>query len=262
MVCCCNSKDHPRLRGEKCRTVFEHCPSPGSPPLTRGKAPRPPVVGGSTGITPAYAGKRSFMQAFKQINEDHPRLRGEKLPAHRRCILRSGSPPLTRGKVTVPGKLLPKRRITPAYAGKSRLEITADQIYEDHPRLRGEKTAKRRRAGCRAGSPPLTRGKAVGTTYTFKPGRITPAYAGKSVLRRYCKRFQRDHPRLRGEKFQVELPTRPSRGITPAYAGKSTVVLLVQILHGDHPRLRGEKKAVKFFTLLYLGSPPLTRGKD
>ena len=70
---------------------------------------------------------------------------------------------------------------------------------------------------------------------------ITPAYAGKSSNKKYLEDYDRDHPRVCGEKFicciwiirQVGSPPRmrgkgregqgeSSRaGITPAYAGKS-----------------------------------------
>ena len=52
-------------------------------------------------------------------------------------------------------------RITPAYAGKSRLHRRSSANPEDHPRLCGE--------------------KATQIKDSLKNYRITPAYAGKSV---------------------------------------------------------------------------------
>ena len=52
------SKDHPRLRGEKPAPRFFAVRWRGSPPLTRGKVSSPPLNLKSTRITPAYAGKR------------------------------------------------------------------------------------------------------------------------------------------------------------------------------------------------------------
>ena len=50
----------------------------GSPPLTRGKAPRFVFVHLFFGITPAYAGKSEEILCPCEQHQDHPRLRGEK----------------------------------------------------------------------------------------------------------------------------------------------------------------------------------------
>ena len=59
-----------------------------------------------------------------------------------------------------------RRRITPAYAGKSRHGKKVQTLSWDHPRLCGEKI--------------------VAKTLGYVEGRITPAYAGKSRLPAYC----------------------------------------------------------------------------
>ena len=50
--------------------------------------------------------------------------------------------------------------ITPAYAGKRELVDTDSTSGKDHPRLRGEKSARAVSRCVVVGSPPLTRGKA------------------------------------------------------------------------------------------------------
>ena len=85
------------------------------------------------------------------------------------------------------------------------------------------------------------RGKDYRAIQSKQAGGITPAYAGKSAVRRFQHFPHRDHPRVCGEKkisefndvFYLGSPPRmrgkgravdvksPSRGITPAYAGKS-----------------------------------------
>ena len=55
------------------------------------------------------------------------------------------------------------------------------------------------------GSPPLTRGKEVYFTLAKPVLGITPAYAGKRLIRRLLLGKARDHPRLRGEKLQIAL---------------------------------------------------------
>ena len=54
------SWDHPRTRGEKFLCSFCILVGKGSPPHTRGKAPKETVLTCVPGITPAHAGKRLF----------------------------------------------------------------------------------------------------------------------------------------------------------------------------------------------------------
>ena len=91
--------------------------------------------------------------------------------------------------------------------------------------------------------------------------RITPAYAGKSILLVFQSAVNRDHPRICGEKLIAVCPPFSSLGspphmrgkdgfapfysvrlgITPAYAGKSEEDSLGEALVWDHPRICGEK---------------------
>ena len=132
-------------------------------------------------------------------------------------------------------------RITPAYAGKSRLTAQALQAEQDHPRLCGEKIAAAVLNLTVTGSPPPMRGKVFLPRGAGLVIRITPAYAGKSRPYIFITSASRDHPRLCGEKFVSVLsktglsgsppPMRGKvlgasvhslrQGITPAYAGKS-----------------------------------------
>ena len=50
-------------------------------------------------------------------------------------------------------------RITPAYAGKSFFDDPPESLFEDHPRLCGEKVRQSRTCGSGQGSPPPMRGK-------------------------------------------------------------------------------------------------------
>ena len=132
-------------------------------------------------ITPAYAGKRKPLANGNTQQEDHPRLRGEKVRIGSQYEVTRGSPPLTRGKESTAHAFSNNNRITPAYAGKSPFLLFGFLLCWDHPRLRGEKprTARRHRAGL--GSPPLTRGKVPSLHSLNMYFGITPAYAGKSV---------------------------------------------------------------------------------
>ena len=87
-----------------------------------------------------------------------------------------------RGKDTVPEQDIVDARITPAYAGKSRLRSKVERNNWDHPRLCGEKVRKIILIRCQTGSPPPMRGKEDGREREIIYDRITPAYAGKSFL--------------------------------------------------------------------------------
>ena len=125
------------------------------------------------------------------------------------------------------------------------------------------------------------RGKAASQTFQTSSFRITPAYAGKSLITPKYLQYPKDHPRLCGEKHcRFHLVCRklgsppPMRGkanpenkpnvnhrITPAYAGKSNPTRTWTLVTEDHPRLCGEKGFGLFPQPLYLGSPPPMRGK-
>ena len=133
------AQDHPRIRGEKVCPITLKEANAGSPPHTRGKADS--IYGKSQAprITPAYAGKRELRTGHAVATEDHPRIRGEKDLVIIFKALSQGSPPHTRGKVSLLLTFREDMRITPAYAGKSFRESWRWRRARDHPRIRGEK---------------------------------------------------------------------------------------------------------------------------
>ena len=153
----------------------------------------------------------------------------------------AGSPPPMRGKAGTYREYFDTVRITPAYAGKRKTKAGYHTVTRDHPRLCGEKGEKVGDAIGGAGSPPPMRGKAAFPWQKVRLRRITPAYAGKSIIGIAKNPLCRDHPRLCGEKASRTLGQAlragsppPMRGkadcmmfcrfrrrITPAYAGKS-----------------------------------------
>ena len=88
----------------------------------RGKVQRVQPCQPSAGITPAYAGKSDSAGGMYPQRRDHPRLCGEKRTLESAGIVIGGSPPPMRGKVQYFPFCLPWDRITPAYAGKSRMK--------------------------------------------------------------------------------------------------------------------------------------------
>ena len=64
-----------------------------------------------------------------------------------------------RGKVVVQSAEHFDQGITPAYAGKSSFTNFSNFIFQDHPRLCGEKLVTSGNSGIGLGSPPPMRGK-------------------------------------------------------------------------------------------------------
>ena len=125
------------------------------------------------------------------------------------------------------------------------------------------------------------RGKVAYTDLQRPSPGITPAYAGKSLLKLLHHVGLRDHPRVCGEKaYSLVIngsewgspPRMRGKGtkrcssrrggrITPAYAGKSKRIAPSSVLFGDHPRVCGEKDASAVKLYVTSGSPPRMRGK-
>ena len=195
-----NTRDHPRVCGEKCEPKHDLFNEQGSPPRMRGKGIS--VVGmiQLIGITPAYAGKSfTFPMAFADA-KDHPRVCGEKSAKLVFPQKTAGSPPRMRGKASGQHGADFAAGITPAYAGKSWLPESQSQPSRDHPRVCGEKAQLPQWSLNRLGSPPRMRGKACCWPSLPRRDRITPAYAGKSLFRPRRRPAAWDHPRVCGEK--------------------------------------------------------------
>ena len=127
----------------------------------RGKGDPAARTSTCTRITPAYAGKSSAFIRSSPVNQDHPRLCGEKSAE----IMAEHD----------------AEGITPAYAGKRVPKIPQTQRTRDHPRLCGEKLISSIFASSVLGSPPPMRGKGILIRNVGAMLGITPAYAGKSI---------------------------------------------------------------------------------
>ena len=110
----------------------------------RGKHHLSGIMCGSSGITPAGAGKTNVSVFFGGILQDHPRRCGENKIITFEQLNSAGSPPQVRGKRTVKLGLLQSARITPAGAGKTRMRILFECGRKDHPRRCGENQHQRR----------------------------------------------------------------------------------------------------------------------
>ena len=207
---------------------------------------------------------------------------GEKQSTPRNCTRRPGSPPRGRGKVTDKRLIDAMEGITPAWAGKSPTYSGCVLLARDHPRVGGEKGVRKSAGFAAYGSPQHGRGKAVFGFTVLRYARITPAWAGKSLLTIPKLTTARDHPRMGGEKRLRRQCARRSkgspprgrgkvhhrrgagcsRGITPAWAGKSPHTSEGSVRCGDHPRVGGEKHKEESSVMELQGSPPRGRGKE
>ena len=133
--------DHPRVGGEKYSRPSYSRISMGSPPRGRGKVTSAFFVESRTGITPAWAGKRSSLDGKMFKIWDHPRVGGEKSISCWKRSMPVGSPPHGRGKVNLSILEGADTGITPAWAGKSMQAALRSSSAGDHPRMGGEKAA-------------------------------------------------------------------------------------------------------------------------
>ena len=154
-------RDHPRTCGEKQMEQQAGRVWVGSPPHMRGKVHRHSFLNFISGITPAYAGKSSYMPASAPASKDHPRICGEKFSGRLPATTAIGSPPHMRGKGNIGVTTTQEMRITPAYAGKSSHISGHDLCVWDHPRICGEKFPVSPCLLLQLGSPPHMRGKAT-----------------------------------------------------------------------------------------------------
>ena len=174
------TRDHPRVCGKDADGVrfFDYCS--GSPPRMR---ERPVVTGlpsSRCGITPAYAGKtvKKNLQPLK--NKDHPRVCGKDIAVSLAMLTAPGSPPRMRERRCTYVICTISVRITPAYAGKTRLLLNLIILIG-------------------TGSPPRMRERLTNPTPLPPHPRITPAYAGKTCSDKFRAACHWDHPRVCGK---------------------------------------------------------------
>ena len=146
---------------------------------------------------------------------------GEKrLPPEKRQK-RRGSPPRGRGKGTSLSWTGCMTRITPAWAGKRRMQARLQAVTEDHPRVGGEKRYAKRKQYATLGSPPRGRGKEPRRLQTVMDIRITPAWAGKRLCLTFFPANHGDHPRVGGEKLDIKRASYIIVGSPPRGRGKA-----------------------------------------
>ena len=220
----------------------------GSPPRVRGKGVQSCNERVAVGITPAYAGKSWGRARTSSRRRDHPRVCGEKYTCPLMSLSSGGSPPRMRGKGLGISMSDYSDGITPAYAGKRMLVGECPKPLWDHPRVCGEKGCCKFSSRNHSGSPPRVRGKDEQVPQFGIGHGITPACAGKSVIRISDGCLRRDHPRVCGEKTQNPIGGQFQQGSPPAYAGKSMMLhhsIPDTAAHDGRQVLRGLRRHLK-----------------
>ena len=152
-------------------------------------------------------------------------------------------------------------RITPAYAGKTEPYLSIVPRLKDHPRVCGENASLGSDYLFILGSPPRMRGKLTITAPDELGNGITPAYAGKTMLRQPECACRTDHPRVCGENFDEILSLEGGAGSPPRMRGKPAERAAKTNTGRDHPRVCGENCKGHCLQTVMMGSPPRMRGK-
>ena len=241
-------RDHPRACGENVTSSAIQARKLGSPPRMRGKPFHFSFPLPLQRITPAHAGKTKIMRRTDDYPEDHPRACGENGGTMTAQEASEGSPPRMRGKHFARPHKSPRRRITPAHAGKTGDPHRRPLIYEDHPRACGENKNFLRKFVAARGSPPRMRGKLNPFAYPASQIGITPAHAGKTVMNDLIKTILEDHPRACGENRKEIMAKRAQQGSPPRMRGKRGISLVLIALiritpaHAGKTRKRRRKR--------------------
>jgi len=150
--------------------------------------------------------------------------------------------------------------IIPACAGNTASECHQKTRAWDHPRMRGEHGVVHSRFVETLGSSPHARGTQQAVEEVLDLFGIIPACAGNTIESLIRESGCGDHPRMRGEHSQPEIPalcllgssphargtqelaqSAPTpTGIIPACAGNTVQTSIDKDRAKDHPRMRGE----------------------
>ena len=152
----------------------------------------------------------------------------------------AGSPPQVRGKPDEVTAYQAEARITPAGAGKTAGRNIVNIERQDHPRRCGENDSVSSEKRHAMGSPPQVRGKLWGRHGGTWYAGITPAGAGKTILKRRLLDGLTDHPRRCGENLSTFRHHRKERGSPPQVRGKHCVSVYVALKAGITPAGAGK----------------------
>ena len=253
----------------------------GSSPRVRGKPPRGRRACLGRRLIPARAGKTRRRRRASQPRQAHPRACGENSPLFLNARLKCGSSPRVRGKRPSPRRSDDARRLIPARAGKTRMQMHEPQARPAHPRACGENLLTPDSDEARPGSSPRVRGKLAGHHARLESRRLIPARAGKTPGGARRSPCHWAHPRACGENGDGVDDPRGAGGSSPRVRGKRARPLFVALATGliparagktgrgrwsrsprtAHPRACGENSVDHSRTRASKGSSPRVRGK-
>ena len=273
--------DHPRLCGANHAHVAGALRSLGSSPLVRGKPRMRCARLAGRRIIPACAGQTILFDEFESSLPDHPRLCGANCVERVRFTHSSGSSPLVRGKLRPAVPVHAPRRIIPACAGQTLLNLVRHcSLPGSSPLVRG-KLDCRFLAGFTCRIIPACAGQ---TSTSLAPSSACadhPRLCGANLLADVRRHHTPDHPRLCGANRSRSDGLSDAHGSSPLVRGKHVAVAVFGELSGiipacagqtpmranglasasDHPRLCGANKTCIPTRMWRNGSSPLVRGK-
>ena len=211
----------------------------------------------------------------------HPRSRRENIKQIARDVEKTGSSPLTRGKLGACRAEIERVRLIPTRAGKTGRTRTRAKRSTAHPHSRGENFDRSVSHWPLSGSSPLAWGKQNPRLQTATHVRLIPAHARKTRRRPPGGFRARAHPRSRGEntsaarsklgqpgssplmrgKRRYNPATTAVVGLIPAHTGKTRNHSTAHRRPEAHPRSRGENFDGQAPGADGQGSSPLTWGK-
>ena len=192
----------------------------GSSPRGRGKRLIPRSRQTWDRLIPAWAGKTSKRTRRSLTFSAHPRVGGENQAAPGDEGPPAGSSPRGRGKRARPRVRSCRLRLIPAWAGKTATPRSNGPGGGAHPRVGGENSCSVSQHCRLLGSSPRGRGKRDDLTRRDSPGRLIPAWAGKTWARAPNTPQSRAHPRVGGENPRPAARPSASPGSSPRRRGK------------------------------------------
>ena len=169
----------------------------------RGTPCEPALLNTLSGIIPAHAGNTGDLTGWTVSKKDHPRTCGEHQIDELVAVPEIGSSPHMRGTLMCWLCSSSSAGIIPAHAGNTVTSPERVSASRDHPRTRGEHSAKTACCIIIAGSSPHMRG--TRPSHLHRPQRlgIIPAHAGNTFCCFCCVCLFGDHPRTCGEHCMV-----------------------------------------------------------
>ena len=172
--------DHPRACGANFATLVGSQLQNGSSPRMRGKRRFSRSTRRDGRIIPAHAGQTVCGACSTSVATDHPRACGANGKISSKTMVRTGSFPRMRGKLTLRRRHDHCERIIPAHAGQTDLDKFYGDVNADHPRACGANPCRPPIRWMNTGSSPRMRGKLGHRHRRYGRARIIPAHAGQT----------------------------------------------------------------------------------